>query len=50
MKEPIDSTQPPAWFQAFEERNNSRLDRIESDIRNTNVRFNNLIKVNSLKE
>jgi hypothetical protein len=44
MKQPIDSTKPPAWFQAFEERNNSRLDKIECDIKN----IENILERNNL--
>ena len=40
----------PAWFVEFEKRNNQRLDRIENNISNLNNRFDNLVKVNNLKE
>ena len=40
----------PTWFVEFEKRNNKRLDRIENNISNLNSRFDNLVKVNNLKE
>ena len=40
----------PTWFVEFEKRNNQRLDRIENNISNLNNRFDNLVKVNNLKE
>ncbi len=40
----------PAWFVEFERRNNQRFDRIENNISNLNSRFDNLVKVNNLKE
>jgi hypothetical protein len=40
----------PAWFVEFEKRNNQRLNRIENNISNLNNRFDNLVKVNNLKE
>lgn len=43
-------TKAPTWFVEFEKRNNQRLDRIENNILNLNSRFDNLVKVNNLKE
>ena len=40
----------PTWFVEFEKRNNQRLDRIENNISNLKSRFDNLVKVNNLKE
>ena len=40
----------PAWFVEFEKRNNQRLDKIENNVSNLNSRFDNLVKVNNLKE
>ena len=40
----------PAWFVEFEKRNIQRFDRLENNISNLNNRFDNLVKVNNLKE
>ena len=40
----------PTWFVEFGKGNNQRLDRIENNISNLNHRFDNLVKVNNLKE
>jgi hypothetical protein len=39
----------PEWFLSFEERNNSRLDRIESRLDGIDTRLNTVIKLNNLK-
>jgi hypothetical protein len=53
----VRTPKPPKWFQAFEERNNTRFDKIEtrlgnleSDIQTINTRLDNLVKINNLKE
>jgi hypothetical protein len=46
----------PAWFRSFEERNNSRfdrienrLDRLETDVAGVKTELANVIKLNNLK-
>jgi hypothetical protein len=38
----VRTPKPPKWFQAFEERNNARFDKIEKRLDNVDTRIDNL--------